>query len=55
MKEQFDLLRERQKERENDFAELKSVVEFLKDKINAAVIAEPSSKIVLALLHNLST
>jgi hypothetical protein len=39
MKEQFDLLRERQKERENDFA----------------VIAEPSSKIVLALLHNLST
>jgi hypothetical protein len=33
MKEQFDLLRERQKQRENDFADLKSAVEFLKDKI----------------------
>jgi hypothetical protein len=46
MKEQFDLLRERQKQRENDFVELKSVVEFLKDKINAGVIAEPSSKVI---------
>jgi hypothetical protein len=47
MKEQFDLLREKQKQRENDFAELKSVVEFLKDKINAGVIAEPSSKVII--------
>jgi RecA-family ATPase len=46
MKEQFDLLREQQKQRENDFAELKSAVEFLKDKINAAVIADPSSKVI---------
>jgi hypothetical protein len=46
MKEQFDLLRERQKQRENDFVKLKSVVEFLKDKINAGVIAEPSSKVI---------
>ena len=46
MKEQFDLLRERQKQRENDFAELKSAVEFLKDKINAAVIAEPSTEVI---------
>jgi integrase len=46
MKEQFDLLREKQKQRENDYAELKSAVEFLKDKINAAVIAEPSSKVI---------
>jgi hypothetical protein len=38
------LLREKQKQRENDFAELKSVVEFLKDKINAGVIAEPQVK-----------
>jgi integrase len=46
MKEQFDLLRERQKQRENDYAELRSAVESLKDKINAAVIAEPSSKVI---------
>ena len=46
MKEQFDLLREQQKQRENDVAELKSAVDFLKDKINAAVIAEPSSKVI---------
>jgi integrase len=46
MKEQFDLFRERQKQRENDFAELKSAVEFLKDKINAAVITEPSSEVI---------
>jgi hypothetical protein len=46
MKEQFDLLRERQKQRENDFAKLKSAVEFLKDKINTAVIADPSSKVI---------
>ena len=46
MKEQFELLLERQKQRENDVAELKSAVEFLKDKINAAVIAEPSSKVI---------
>jgi integrase len=45
MKDQLYLLQERHKQRENDFAELKSAVEFLKDKINAAVIAEPSSKI----------
>jgi hypothetical protein len=46
MRDQLYLLRERHKQRENDFAELKSAVEFLKDKINAAVIAEPSSKII---------
>jgi integrase-like protein len=46
MKDQLYLLQERHKIRENDFAELKSAVEFLKDKINAAAIAEPSSKII---------
>ena len=40
------MLRERQKQRENEFAELKSVVEFLKNKINAVVISEPSSKVI---------
>jgi hypothetical protein len=45
MKEQFDLLREKQKQRENDFVELKSAVEF-QDKINAGVIADPSSEVI---------
>jgi hypothetical protein len=35
MRDQLYLLRERHKQRENDFAELKSAVGFLKDKINA--------------------
>jgi predicted nucleic acid-binding Zn-ribbon protein len=43
MRDQLYLLQERHKQRENDFAELKSSVEFLKDKINAAVITQPSS------------
>jgi hypothetical protein len=46
MRDQLYLLQERHNQRENDSAELKSAVEFLKDKINAAFIAEPSSKII---------
>jgi site-specific recombinase XerD len=46
MRDQLYLLQERHRQRENDFAELKSAVEFLKDKINAAVIADPSGKVI---------
>jgi predicted nuclease with TOPRIM domain len=47
MRDQLSLLQERHKQRENEFAELKSAVAFLSDKVNAAIIAnEPSSKII---------
>jgi integrase len=47
MREQLSLLQERHKQRENEFAELKSAVAFLSDKVNAAIIAnESSSKVI---------
>jgi len=47
MRDQLSLLQERSKQRENEFAELKSAVAFLSDKVNAAIIAnEPSSKVI---------
>lgn len=47
MKDQLSLLQERHKQREGEFAELKSAVAFLSDKVNAAIIAnEPSSKVI---------
>ena len=46
MRDQLSLLHERHKQRENEFAELKSAVAFLSDKVNAAIIGEPSSKVI---------
>jgi hypothetical protein len=45
--EQFELLREQQKQKENDLSELKAAVEFLKGKVVASIIAnEPSSEVL---------
>lgn len=40
------ILKEKLQERDNDIAELKTAVEFLKNKINAVVISDPSSKVI---------
>jgi hypothetical protein len=34
-------------ERDNDIDELKAAAAFLTDKVNASIIAEPSSKVIL--------
>jgi hypothetical protein len=46
MRDQLYLLQERHKQREIEFSELKSAVAFLSDKVNAAIIAKPSSKVI---------
>jgi hypothetical protein len=43
MKERFDLFQQKQN---NDISELKPAIEFLKNKDNAAVIADPSSEMI---------
>ena len=37
------------KQRDNDIAELKAAVEFLKNKINAAVVSDPSSEVIVMI------
>ena len=37
------------KQRDNDIAELKAAIEFLKNKINAAVVSDPSSEILVMI------
>jgi small-conductance mechanosensitive channel len=41
-----EYIRAKLQEKDDDIAELKSAVEFLKNKINATVIAERSSKVI---------
>ena len=40
------ILKEKLQERDNDIAELKTAVEFLKNKINAVVISDQSSEVL---------
>jgi integrase len=40
------IIKAKLQEKDNDIAELKTAVEFLKNKINAAVIADPSSEVM---------
>jgi hypothetical protein len=45
-KEENSLIKTKLHERDDDIAELKPAVKFLTDKINAAVISDPSSEVI---------
>jgi hypothetical protein len=44
--EDNEYIKAKLQERDNGISKLKSAFEFLKDKINALVIAEPSNKVI---------
>jgi hypothetical protein len=45
-REENGLIKMKLQERDNDISELKAAVKFLTDKINAAVIGEPTSEVI---------
>ena len=46
-KQRFDMLQEQQNQKDNDFNELKTAVQFLKDTVNSAIItSNPTTKVI---------